>query len=76
MDRKTKATIAGCLNIAGIVGLLVTAIVAFDETPGYSVMILLFGTCLFYGTLFTTALKYEAAKEQGESEAVDSKDET
>ena len=69
MDRKTKATIAGCLTIAGIVGLITTAMVAFSKTPGYSVMILVFGACLYWGTLSTTAMKYEAAKEQGESEA-------
>ena len=74
MDRKTKATIAGCVFIAGVVGLLTTAMAAFNKTPGYSLMILVFGTCLFYGTSLTTAMKYEEEKEQGESEVTESKE--
>ena len=69
MDKKTKATIAGCVFIAGAVGLLTTSMIAFNEGPGLSVMIWVSGLCLYWGTLSTTAMKYEAANEQGESEA-------
>lgn len=75
MDHKTKATIAGCVFIVGAVGLLTTAMTAFSKNPGHSMMILVFGSCLFYGTSLTTALKYEAAKEEGDSPATGSKDE-
>lgn len=63
MDRKTKATIAGCLNIFGSVGLLTTAVVTFNESPFVLIMIFLCAPALTIGTSLTTALKYEAVQD-------------